>query len=241
MEPVFAVVASGLIAGVIHVVSGVDHLAALMPLSVGKRWSAVFLGLRWGIGHTAGVIVVALLAVALKQQLDIASVLGVWAESLVGVMLIAIGLYGIRRGMKYEIHEHQHEHDGDNHMHAHTHRKGGAVHAEGESGAQAGEGHHLSHEHAAFMAGILHGVAGTSHFLGVLPAVALPTWLLSGTYLAGYGAGSIVAMGAFAAMIGAATSRRGVDTPRFVRNALYVTSAIAIAVGVAWLVMPALA
>ena len=32
----------------------------------------------------------------------------------------------------------------------------------------------LSHAHASFCLGVLHGVAGSSHFFGVLPALALP-------------------------------------------------------------------
>ena len=34
------VVLSGLLAGAVHVVTGVDHMAALLPLSVGRRWRA---------------------------------------------------------------------------------------------------------------------------------------------------------------------------------------------------------
>ena len=35
---------SGLVAGGVHVVTGVDHLAALLPLSVGRRARAFVLG-----------------------------------------------------------------------------------------------------------------------------------------------------------------------------------------------------
>jgi hypothetical protein len=32
-----------------------------------------------------------------------------------------------------------------------------------------------AHTHASFFVGVLHGIAGSSHFFGVLPALALPT------------------------------------------------------------------
>ena len=50
--------------------------------------------------------------------------------------------------------------------------------------------------------GLLHGVAGGSHFLGVLPALALPTLTASACYLLGFASGTIAAMGLFAAAMG---------------------------------------
>ena len=52
---------AGLAAGLLHVFSGPDHLAAIAPLAAdGERgqWKA---GLQWGIGHTTGVLLIALL------------------------------------------------------------------------------------------------------------------------------------------------------------------------------------
>ena len=46
--------------------------------------------------------------------------------------------------------------------------------------------------------GVLHGVAGTSHFLGVLPALAMPTRAAALVYIAAFGGGSILAMRALA-------------------------------------------
>jgi hypothetical protein len=42
----------------------------------------------------------------------------------------------------------------------------------------------LGHAHASFCLGVLHGVAGSSHFFGVLPALALPTRAAALTYIA---------------------------------------------------------
>ena len=55
--------------------------------------------------------------------------------------------------------------------------------------------------------GVLHGVAGSSHFFGVLPALALPTAAASFTYIGAFGLGTVAAMTAFAGAIGSLGAR----------------------------------
>jgi hypothetical protein len=85
--------------------------------------------------------------------------------------------------------------------------------------------------------GTLHGAAGTSHLFGILPALALPTKLGAITYLAGYGAGNIIAMAIFSWLIGTATLRVGALGLRPYRAVLGSASAAAIVVGIVWLAM----
>jgi hypothetical protein len=83
--------------------------------------------------------------------------------------------------------------------------------------------------------GILHGVAGSSHFLGVLPALALPTRGAAVEYIAAFGIGTVAAMTAFAAIMGSAGARmqhRGA----LHRGMLLTAATLAIAVGGFWLV-----
>lgn len=224
---------SGLLAGSVHVVTGVDHLAALLPLSVGRRLQAVGTGVRWGLGHSAGVLVVGLLAVALKERFDVHAA-GAWGERLVGVVLMAIGAFGVRRALRLRIHAHPHAHatapreGGHAHLHAHF--------APDLSDHVAGAHHH---GHAAFVAGTLHGVAGSAHLLGVLPALALPGWAGSGTYLLAFALGTIAAMGAFAGLVGESSARLGGTAPRLARVFMLSAGAIAFAVGAVWLVLAA--
>src|SRR5437868_109015 len=87
---------TGALAGLFHVLSGPDHLAAVAPLAVedGRRgWLA---GWTWGFGHASGVVVVALLAIALRDLLPPVDILSTWGERVVGVALIAIGLWALR-------------------------------------------------------------------------------------------------------------------------------------------------
>jgi hypothetical protein len=221
-------VLAGLLAGALHVWSGPDHLAAIAPLALQRQRRPWLVGVRWGIGHSTGVAIVGVLSLALREVLPVER-LSEWGERLVGVMLIGIGLWGIRRAQATHIHLHRHRHDGSEHAHAH-------VHADGAS-HEAPMAH--AHTHAAVGIGVLHGLAGSSHFLGVLPALALPTMAAAAGYVGMFAVGTIVSMGVFAGLMGALAARPAFhgDTPY--RVLLGVTAAAAIAVGVMWLVIAA--
>ena len=63
---------AGLAAGLLHVFSGPDHLAAVAPLAADaerrRQWRT---GLQWGIGHTTGVLLIALLLLLLRERLPL--------------------------------------------------------------------------------------------------------------------------------------------------------------------------
>ena len=187
---------TGLIAGLAHVVSGPDHLAAVAPLAVREHRQSWRTGLRWGMGHSAGVGLVALLLFAVREALPV-EVISRWSERLVGVLLIGIGIWTLRRALRVEVHAHRHEHDGaGEHDHVHFHSEGHrhatvTAHVPG-----------VAHPHAAFGIGTLHGLAGSSHFLGVLPTLALPDWSSALGYLSGFGVGTVLAMGGFSWALG---------------------------------------
>lgn len=214
---------TGFFAGFVHVLFGPDHLAAVAPLSLKgrRRW---VVGLNWGLGHSGGVIAVGALAVLARGVLPVEA-MSAFAERMVGVALIGIGLWGFSKVVSARAHVHEHTHDGSTHEHMHIH---GAPHDH-----DAGPAH--SHTHAAFAVGTLHGLAGSSHVLGVLPALAMPSTLASALYLLFFGAGTIAAMAAFAAVIGAASEKMG--GPRVYIRFMGACSVLAIATGAAWLVI----
>ncbi|HMB69861.1 MAG TPA: High-affinity nickel transporter [bacterium] len=215
---------AGILAGSVHVVSGPDHLAAVAPLAVSGRRRAWAAGVRWGLGHSLGVFVVAAVALLLRDALPLESI-SAWSERLVGVVLIAIGLWALRSATRNHVHVHEHEHNGLRHAHVHVHTPG----------TEHEEPHAHSHAHAAFGVGALHGLAGSSHLLGVLPALALPTNAAAVAYLAGYGIGSIAAMGGFALAVGRFAHRLGGDGTGL-RRLLGAAGTAAIAVGAFWIV-----
>src|SRR5262245_31002094 len=153
-------VLTGAAAGLFHVLSGPDHLAAVAPLAADGRKRAWVAGCTWGLGHASGVVVVAVAAVLLREILPPFDVISPWGELIVGGALIAIGLWAFRRSARIESSPHTHGHLSHHHLHVQS----------GPAWARR-----LGHAHASFCMGILHGVAGSSHFFGVLPALALPT------------------------------------------------------------------
>jgi sulfite exporter TauE/SafE len=226
LAPMLAPLA-GFIAGLHHVVTGPDHLAAVAPLAVSDRSAAWRGGLNWALGHAGGAGIIALIAIALREIAPFqAEQLSGWSERLVGVVLVGIGLWGLRKSLTQRLHAHVHEHDGHQHVHVHVHT---AVDAHDPAANSAHR-----HGHAALAVGTLHGLAGGSHLLGVLPALALHT-SDAVLYLAAYGLGTVTAMVSFTTLIGMASQRAGRAGVGWLRGLMTVSSLAAIAIGVFWL------
>jgi len=215
---------TGMIAGAVHVVTGPDHLTAVAPLAVRRPRRAWVPGVRWGLGHSAGVALVGLLSLWLRDLIPV-DLLSSWGERLVGVMLIGIGLWALQRALKHNVHTHEHEHDGDRHVHFHTH------------GHRHEHDHHAAHHHthAAFGIGTLHGLAGSSHFLGVLPALAFPTTTQAVAYLLAFGLGTVAAMAAFSWGMGWMAGRFETRGALVYRRLLGTCAVAALGVGCFWL------
>lgn len=212
---------SGLAAGAAHVVTGPDHLAALAPIAVDRPTKAAALGLRWGLGHGLGVVLLGGLGIAARGVVDVDAI-SAWSEFIVGFMLVAMGLWALRRASRMVIHAHGHAHDDADHAHLH-------VHASPEKHDTAA---HRGHSHAAFFVGLLHGAAGTGHLLGVLPSLALPP-VQAAIYLGAYFVAAVGAMGLFGGLMGRLTRRFGLLG---LRRIMYGVSTAAIGVGALWLV-----
>lgn len=218
---------AGLVAGAIHVLTGPDHLAAVAPLAVHERGSgrrAWRSGLWWGVGHSGGVWILAAVALAFREVIPLDLISG-WSERLVGLVLIGVGLWAIRGAVR--VHTHEHTHDGVKHRHLHAHAvTGDHEHTHAHSG----------HAHAPLGIGLLHGLAGTSHLVGVLPSLLMPTRGAAIMYVLAYGVGSIASMAGFAHALGLVLGSIREGGERLLRRALGLTGAAAIGVGVWWLV-----
>jgi hypothetical protein len=66
MKQLFGIAGLGLGFGVVHVLTGPDHLSALATLSANDT-NAFLLGVQWGIGHSFGLVVVATVLIALSS------------------------------------------------------------------------------------------------------------------------------------------------------------------------------
>src|SRR5687768_13579260 len=212
---------TGAVAGFVHVLSGADHLAAVTPMAVAGRERGWLAGWTWGFGHASGVVLVAVLTVLLRDLLPPVEALSAWSERLVGAALIAVGVWAFRRSTRMRPGIHLHGAVAHRHIHV-----------------QAGPRwlRRLGHAHASFCLGVLHGIAGSSHFFGVLPALALPTLGASLLYIGAFGAGTVGAMTAFAAAVGFGSLRvrHGAAAQRVMMAA---AATLAIVVGGVWIVI----
>jgi hypothetical protein len=200
----------GLAAGLIHVLSGPDHLSAIAPIASVQRQRVWSVGLRWGLGHSLGVVLIGLLA-ALLGQLVAVDPFSAGCERVVGVMLLAIGIWGFfRLGRMMSI-------IAPGHGHAHP-------------APETARGS----RYAPYAIGILHGCAGSSHLIGILLALAFPTFAGVMVYLAGFVAGTLLAMTAFAAGIGWLATAGGMSS-RLQRGLVGVSSLCTCAIGCYWL------
>lgn len=89
--------------GVVHVLTGPDHLSAIATLSANVDYPGAFLlGVRWGIGHSTGLLLVGCIFIALtlnseETTVDIPEHVSHAFEGLVGIFMLLLGTYGIRK------------------------------------------------------------------------------------------------------------------------------------------------
>ena len=185
---------TGALFGAQHVLTGPDHLAAVAPMSVGqgRAWRV---GLAWGLGHASGVWVLATLVLGFGSLLPL-DAMSTWSERIVGLSVIAVGVWGLTRKRPSE-HEHA---------------------ATGTSAFSA----------AAI--GGLHGLAGGSHLLGVLPGLPLAQDGDRLAYLIAFGVASVVTMLLVTSVMGS----RLIKTS-WRERAGRASSWLAIGIGLGWL------
>ena len=92
-------VLTGFAAGAVHVISGADHMVAMAPSAIQKPREALIDGLGWGVGHSAGVLILSLLAILAKDLINI-ELMSSYAEFLVGISLLIVGFLAIRTSLK---------------------------------------------------------------------------------------------------------------------------------------------
>lgn len=216
MTTLWPLLATALVLGAQHSF-GPDHVAAV-GLFVSRRPSwrrALGLGVRWGVGHSAAIL---LLGGALAVSgLHLPERFAPFMERGVGAMLVVLGLMAFWRSRR--LHGHWHEHDGGPHWHLHGHART-AEH---------------DHDHRALLGiGMMHGLAGTGA-LAVLVSATVPSAPHAIAFLAAFALGTIVAMGLFSAAAGWALSAASHRSAVIARGAALIAAAASVAVGSWWL------
>ena len=178
---------AGFMAGCLHTLTGLDHLAALTPLCVGRaKLESAFIGALWGCGHDAGQLIFGIIFLLLKGKLKI-ELFQMWASRVVGLTLLVIGAMGLKEAQEVHV---------------------SSVVAAGDVPAAATaevseiiEGRKNNQKFRTFATGLIYGLQPDALIM-VLPALALPSRLAGGAYLGMFLLGTIVSMSSYTAFIG---------------------------------------
>lgn len=223
---------SGLLAAMLHVISGPDHLAAVTPFAIEQKRRAWKIGAIWGLAHLTGMLLIGGLFLLFREMIPVETI-SAYSEQLVGVVLVFVGiwaLYSVFR--KNANHSHTHIHDNGKpymHKHAHSH-EGIASHAHRHSEAPK------RHGAAAFSIGFLHGLAGIAHFLLFLPVLGFETQAESTSYILGFGAGTVLAMTVFTLVLGRVSElAKNWHNPLFFRGIRVAGGLFAVVIGIYWM------
>lgn len=180
--------------GFLHALDA-DHVMAVTGLASSHRqrddwWR---LSLRWAGGH--GLSLLGIGSAVLLLGLAIPKPLVVYAEGVVGLVLVGLGAYVLSDLSRRHIHLHFHHHD-DLPPHAHLHAHGGQL------SHQAHKSNPHAHHHGAVMIGVLHGAAGSAPILALLPLSRIGSPWIGIAYLLLFGLGTLVAMLIFGGLLG---------------------------------------
>jgi cytochrome c biogenesis protein CcdA len=185
----------GLGLGLVHALDA-DHVIVLSLFATERRSRAhaVGAGLRWALGHGCVLLLAGGALLLLGRSLPEA--LSLFAERVVGIVMIGLGLYVWLDVLRRRIHLHVHVHDDlPPHAHWHAHERGRR-----ESPHAAARPRHR-HSHGPVMVGALHGLAGSAPLLAVLPASARSP-ALGMAYLVVFAVGVALAMSLMSGLVG---------------------------------------
>ena len=190
----FGILGLGFLLGMQHALEA-DHIAAVSSIAARRSdiGDIVKHGLTWGLGHTLTLFAFAVAAILLGQALPehFARPL----EAAVGIMLVGLGAHVLWRLWRDRVHFHQHGHgDGTVHIHAHSHGGENIPHI------SAAHAHAHGFRWRTLLVGLMHGMAGSSALLVLAVSQASSSAVALG-YVALFGIGSMVGMGALSTVI----------------------------------------
>jgi ABC-type nickel/cobalt efflux system permease component RcnA len=194
----FGILGLGFLLGMQHALEA-DHIAAVSSIAARRTevGDIVKHGLTWGLGHTLTLFAFAGAAIILGHAIPEHFARPI--ETAVGFMLVGLGAHVLWRMWRDRVHFHTHRHgDGTVHVHAHSH-------AENPADAAVPHARNL-HEHAhgfrwrTLLVGLMHGMAGSAALL-VLTVSQASSPAVGLAYVALFGIGSMIGMGALSTVI----------------------------------------
>lgn len=195
---ILAVLGLGLVFGLKHATE-VDHVIAVSTIVSEHRklWRAALVGGLWGVGHTASLIAVGVIVLALR--IAIPERIANFLEFGVALMILGLGAGVLARALRQRaaIHVHKHQHDGLAHVHLHFHEAGEEAHH-----APLGHAHPFARIGIKpLLVGAMHGLAGSAA-LTLLVLTQIDSALIGLAYLAVFGVGSILGMLLMSGLVG---------------------------------------
>jgi cytochrome c biogenesis protein CcdA len=190
----FAILGLGFLLGMQHALEA-DHIAAVSSIAARRSRISDIVnhGLTWGLGHTLTLFVFAGIAILLGRTIP--ETVAKPIEGTVGIMLIALGAHLLWRLWRDRVHFHSHGHgDGTVHFHAHSHAGDTLPHA------RAAHVHEHGFRWRTLLIGLMHGMAGSAALLVLVASQAASPAAGLG-YVALFGIGSMIGMGALSAVI----------------------------------------
>jgi high-affinity nickel permease len=190
----FGIAGLGFLLGMQHALEA-DHIAAVSSIAARRAHLGEIVkhGLTWGLGHTITLFAFAGAAMLLGRAIP--ESLAQPIEAGVGLMLVGLGAHVLWRLWRDRVHFHAHAHgDGTAHIHVHSHRGETAPHA------QASHDHLHGFRWRTLLVGLIHGMAGSAALI-VLAASQAPNAAAGLGYIALFGIGSMLGMGALSAVI----------------------------------------
>jgi hypothetical protein len=170
------------------------------------------------MGHIFGMAFIGLLFIIFKDLIPLEQISN-YSEQLVGLVLVGIGLWAffkVFNGKK-------------NHLHSHV-RTG--VEAVIERQAEVNKKSYFT----SFYIGVLHGFAGVAHYFLFLPVLGFKTLWDSTAYVIGSCIGIIMAMTAFAIVLGKVASlSKNESNPMFFKGLRLAAGLLAIIIGIYWM------
>jgi len=228
--------ALGFSLGLVHAFDA-DHVMALSVFATRESGPgrAIAAGIRWAAGHGCVLLLAGIALLALGRALP--PEVSLWAERVVGLTMIGLGIHVWIDLLRSRAHIHFHVHD-DLPPHAHWHRHEEA--ASNGVGRPGGSGH--QHRHGPVMVGALHGLAGSTPLLAVVGVGSISP-ALGLAYLLLFALGVTLAMALVSGLLGQLASRmaQGARDGRPTRKltALRALSAVGSMTAGGWLVVVA--
>jgi ABC-type nickel/cobalt efflux system permease component RcnA len=210
--------ATGLVLGMRHAfdrdhVAAVTHFISLEPDPVRSAW----FGFRWALGHAVSVLLLGSLVLLLQLRLDPS--FERYAELVVGITLVGLGIWRLALLTQERRHTHRHSHRTREHVHEHSHEPGRE---------------HV-HRFAPTLIGIVHGAAGAPELFVLIPITLISTVWLAYAYIGLFSLGCATTMSIYGYVMGRFYRRASATGQRIYRALVFLTSLSGLALGAIWI------